>query len=192
MHRVLISNISNTKNCSILKHWFPHHCHWHSGETTIISIKPEKCGSFLSNWCLDYQPTPKRFWMGFSRQISAQYLFHRKHFFLETWSQLWKVGLSSNRKSMWSLFHIQFVLWRYFFQQVEAYCFLYYRDAAMMSMRRCIQGLTPEQIKNLPKEQLEQPTTMDDFEQTLKRVSKSVSKEDLEKYEKWMTEFGSV
>ena len=62
----------------------------------------------------------------------------------------------------------------------------------MMSMRRCIQGLTPEQIKNLPKEQLEQPTTMDDFEQTLKRVSKSVSKEDLEKYEKWMTEFGSV
>ncbi|CAH1798597.1 unnamed protein product [Owenia fusiformis] len=66
------------------------------------------------------------------------------------------------------------------------------RDAAMMSMRRRIQGLTPEQIRQLPKEELDQPASAKDFEEALARVSKSVSKDDLLKYEKWMTEFGSV
>lgn len=67
-----------------------------------------------------------------------------------------------------------------------------YRDAAMMSMRRRIDGLTPDEIRGIPKEELEQPTTMVDFELALKKVSKSVSKEDLEKYVKWMSDFGSV
>ena len=66
------------------------------------------------------------------------------------------------------------------------------RDAAMMSMRRRIQGLTPDQIRAIPKEELELPTTMDDFEMAIKKVSKSVSTEDIEKYQKWMEEFGSV
>lgn len=35
------------------------------------------------------------------------------------------------------------------------------------------------------------PTTMEDFESALKKVSKSVSAADLEKYEKWIEEFGS-
>ncbi|CDQ64384.1 unnamed protein product [Oncorhynchus mykiss] len=35
------------------------------------------------------------------------------------------------------------------------------------------------------------PTTMEDFESSLKKVSKSVSASDLEKYEKWIVEFGS-
>ena len=59
-------------------------------------------------------------------------------------------------------------------------------------MRRRIKGLTPEQIKNIPKEELEQPTTMEDFTIAIEKVSKSVSKDDLEKYMKWMDEFGSV
>ena len=62
----------------------------------------------------------------------------------------------------------------------------------MMSMRRRIKGLTPEQIRNIPKEELEQPTTMEDFEEAIRKVSKSVSKDDLEKYVNWMNEFGSV
>ena len=62
----------------------------------------------------------------------------------------------------------------------------------MMSMRRRIQGLTPDQIRAIPKEELDLPTSMQDFESALKRVSKSVSQADLEKYESWMKEFGSV
>ena len=66
------------------------------------------------------------------------------------------------------------------------------RDAAMMAMRRRIQGLTPDQIKNLKQDELNLPSSMDDFYTALKKVSKSVSADDLEKYEKWMKEFGSV
>ena len=66
------------------------------------------------------------------------------------------------------------------------------RDAAMMAMRRRIQGLTPDQIKNLKQDELNLPSSMDDFYTALRKVSKSVSADDLEKYEKWMKEFGSV
>ncbi|XP_033864309.2 katanin p60 ATPase-containing subunit A-like 1 isoform X1 [Acipenser ruthenus] len=66
------------------------------------------------------------------------------------------------------------------------------RDASMMAMRRRIQGLTPEEIRALSKDELQMPVTMEDFELALKKISKSVSAADLEKYELWMTEFGSV
>lgn len=36
------------------------------------------------------------------------------------------------------------------------------------------------------------PTTMDDMRLAIKKVSKSVSNDDLKKYEAWMKEFGSV
>jgi len=62
----------------------------------------------------------------------------------------------------------------------------------MMAMRRLIEGKRPEEIRNLAKEELELPTTYDDFQSALKKCSKSVSSSDLEKYEKWMAEFGSV
>jgi len=65
------------------------------------------------------------------------------------------------------------------------------RDAAMMSMRRRISGLKPDEIRNIPREELVTPTSMEDFEQALRNVSKTVSASDLEKYEKWMAEFGS-
>eukprot|EP00918_Siedleckia_nematoides_P098148 GHVU01214866.1.p1 GENE.GHVU01214866.1~~GHVU01214866.1.p1 ORF type:complete len:157 (+),score=37.43 GHVU01214866.1:157-627(+) len=66
------------------------------------------------------------------------------------------------------------------------------RDAAMMAMRRRIHGLRPDEIRNIPKEELDLPTTMEDFKQAMIKVSKSVSAADLEKYVEWMTEFGSV
>ena len=69
--------------------------------------------------------------------------------------------------------------------------FFFARDASMMSMRRRIQGLTPEQIRNLPKEELDLPVNMDDFKEALKKVSKSVSEADIKKYTEWMDEFGS-
>ena len=62
----------------------------------------------------------------------------------------------------------------------------------MMAMRRLIEGKSPEEIKNLPREDLELPTTSEDFLAALKKCSKSVSAADLERYEKWMAEFGSV
>ena len=65
------------------------------------------------------------------------------------------------------------------------------RDASMMSMRRKIAGLKPSEIKNLDKTELDLPVTRQDFMDAISKCNKSVSKEDLEKYEKWMVEFGS-
>lgn len=61
----------------------------------------------------------------------------------------------------------------------------------MMSMRRRVAGLKPEEIRSLPKEELDLPVTRRDFVEAVKKCNKSVCQDDLEKYEKWMTEFGS-
>lgn len=66
------------------------------------------------------------------------------------------------------------------------------RDASMMSMRRKIAGLSCEQIKALSKEELDLPVSAQDFEEAIRKVNKSVSAEDLVKYERWMQEFGST
>ncbi|XP_057306075.1 katanin p60 ATPase-containing subunit A1-like [Hydractinia symbiolongicarpus] len=66
------------------------------------------------------------------------------------------------------------------------------RDASMMVMRRRISGLSAEEIKNLPKEELDIPIGQQDFEEALKKVSKSVSNDDIKRYVDWMEEFGSV
>jgi len=65
------------------------------------------------------------------------------------------------------------------------------RDASMMSMRRKIAGLRPSEIKNLDKNELDLPVTKQDFFDAVSKCNKSVSQEDLDKYEKWMEEFGS-
>lgn len=65
------------------------------------------------------------------------------------------------------------------------------RDASMMSMRRKIAGLRPSEIRNLDRDELDLPVTKQDFLEAISKCNKSVSKEDLEKYEKWMEEFGS-
>lgn len=65
------------------------------------------------------------------------------------------------------------------------------RDASMMSMRRKIAGLKPEQIRQLATEEVDLPVSTQDFADAIAKCNKSVSKADLEKYEKWMKEFGS-
>merc|ERR1740117_2105100 len=66
------------------------------------------------------------------------------------------------------------------------------RDAAMMSMRRAITGLTADMIKNLKKDEIESPITLEDFNAARKKISPSVHESDIRKYEKWMDEFGST
>jgi len=66
------------------------------------------------------------------------------------------------------------------------------RDASMMSMRRKIAGLKPMEIRNLNQDELDMPVSKQDFMEAVQKCNKSVSKEDLEKYEKWMEEFGST
>ncbi|XP_042206780.1 katanin p60 ATPase-containing subunit A-like 1 isoform X2 [Homarus americanus] len=65
------------------------------------------------------------------------------------------------------------------------------RDASMMSMRRKIAGLKPDEIRALPKEELDLPVTQQDFHEAIQKCNKSVSLDDLEKYENWMREFGA-
>ncbi|XP_055905632.1 katanin p60 ATPase-containing subunit A-like 1 isoform X2 [Eupeodes corollae] len=65
------------------------------------------------------------------------------------------------------------------------------RDASMMSMRRKIAGLKPEEIRQLATEEVDLPVSSQDFAEAIAKCNKSVSKADLEKYEKWMKEFGS-
>lgn len=62
----------------------------------------------------------------------------------------------------------------------------------MMAMRRRIQGLSLEEIRELSKDEVQMPVTKEDFEIALKKISKSVSTADLKKYEDWMNEFGSA
>lgn len=65
------------------------------------------------------------------------------------------------------------------------------RDASMMSMRRKIAGLKPDQIRQLAKEEVDLPVSFQDFNEAIAKCNKSVSSDDLTKYEKWMGEFGS-
>ena len=66
------------------------------------------------------------------------------------------------------------------------------RDASMMSMRRKIAGLRPEQIRQLAKEELDLPVSVQDFYEAISKCNKSVSKKDIERYQAWMKEFGST
>ncbi|KAI8822047.1 P-loop containing nucleoside triphosphate hydrolase protein [Fimicolochytrium jonesii] len=65
------------------------------------------------------------------------------------------------------------------------------RDASMMSMRKRIKGLKPDEIRSLAKEELEAPATKDDFEAAIAKIQSSVSQADLKRYQEWMDEFGS-
>jgi katanin p60 ATPase-containing subunit A1 len=57
------------------------------------------------------------------------------------------------------------------------------RDASLMSMRRAIEGKTPEAIRAMPKEQLELPITLSDFLSALAKTKPSVNPEDIKKFE---------
>ena len=66
------------------------------------------------------------------------------------------------------------------------------RDAAMNGMRRKIVGKRPEEIRAMSKEEVAAPITMEDMREALKRISPSVSKEDVERHMEWLAEFGST
>ena len=66
------------------------------------------------------------------------------------------------------------------------------RDAAMNGMRRKIVGKRPEEIRAMSREEVAAPITMEDMSQALRRISPSVSKEDVERHLEWLHEFGST
>ncbi|XP_075145520.1 katanin p60 ATPase-containing subunit A-like 1 isoform X2 [Haematobia irritans] len=65
------------------------------------------------------------------------------------------------------------------------------RDAAMMPMRRQIFGRTPEEIRQIRREDVDLPITLQDFQDAMQRTKKSVSIDDVKRFEKWMEEYGS-
>ncbi|KAK6106745.1 ATPase associated with various cellular activities (AAA) family protein [Brugia pahangi] len=66
------------------------------------------------------------------------------------------------------------------------------REAAMMSMRVRIANLTAEEIKALTQEEVDLPITANDFSQAIQNTSPSVSYSDVQKYEKWIHDFGAA
>lgn len=61
----------------------------------------------------------------------------------------------------------------------------------MMPMRRLISGRTPDQIKQIRREEVDLPITLQDFQDARQRTKKSVSADDVARFEKWMEEYGS-
>lgn len=67
------------------------------------------------------------------------------------------------------------------------------RDASLNGMRRKIAGKTRDEIKNMAKEEMSKdPVAMCDFEEAITKVQPSVSAADIERHEKWFSEFGSA
>lgn len=67
------------------------------------------------------------------------------------------------------------------------------RDASLNGMRRKIAGKTRDEIKNMSKDEISNdPVAMCDFEEALRKVQPSVSAADIERHEKWFTDFGSA
>ena len=54
-----------------------------------------------------------------------------------------------------------------------------------------IKGKTPDEIKEMKREDLEKPVTLEDFDDAILRCQKSVGNMDLSKYERWIKEYGS-
>ncbi|KAA8541848.1 hypothetical protein F0562_023000 [Nyssa sinensis] len=67
------------------------------------------------------------------------------------------------------------------------------RDASLNGMRRKIAGKTRDEIKNMSKDEISNdPVAMCDFVEALTKVQPSVSAADIERHEKWFSEFGSA
>jgi katanin p60 ATPase-containing subunit A1 len=65
------------------------------------------------------------------------------------------------------------------------------REAAMMPMRRKLLS-SHFDINNIQQEEIDVPLSMQDFQDALKNIQKSVSQEQLTAYAEWMRTFGSV
>ena len=65
------------------------------------------------------------------------------------------------------------------------------RDAAMMTMRKAVEGKSPAEIIELQQSgALEGELRLADFEQAMRRTPPSVSADDLSRYDEWNAEFG--
>jgi katanin p60 ATPase-containing subunit A1 len=65
------------------------------------------------------------------------------------------------------------------------------RDAALMSMRRMIKNKSPNEIRQLSKDDIEKPVTQEDFIAAIERSSTTVQESDVTRHEKWIKQFGS-
>ncbi|EFC42340.1 katanin p60 [Naegleria gruberi] len=65
------------------------------------------------------------------------------------------------------------------------------RDAAMMVLRKAIESFGKTGLISKQDELKNQPISMNNFLETLKNVSSSVGTAELDRYKKWMEEFGS-
>ena len=61
----------------------------------------------------------------------------------------------------------------------------------MMAMRRLIKGRTPSEIKMIRREDVDLPVTAQDFQEAMQKTKRSVSANDIQRYEGWMDEYGS-
>ncbi|KAH3744558.1 ATPase, AAA family [Pelomyxa schiedti] len=67
------------------------------------------------------------------------------------------------------------------------------RDAARNPMRKLFKACPREELVKLPTEEADShPVTMVDFAEALAKIKPSVSKTDIEKHERWLTDFGST
>jgi katanin p60 ATPase-containing subunit A1 len=66
------------------------------------------------------------------------------------------------------------------------------RDAAFMAMRKRIEGLSSDELRKINVQEMDLPVTMGDFTDALSKINSSVNKDDINKYQSWMSEFGST
>lgn len=60
----------------------------------------------------------------------------------------------------------------------------------MMCMRRKISGRSPAEIKKMKKADVDLPVTGCDFNEAVEKCKKSVSMNDITKYQDWIDEYG--
>lgn len=60
-----------------------------------------------------------------------------------------------------------------------------------MPMRECIRNLNTEDYKNLSLTEIDLPIQKMHFEAAIKKISPSVSSDDVNKYKRWMDEYGA-
>lgn len=66
------------------------------------------------------------------------------------------------------------------------------RDAAMNGMRRKIAGKTPAEIREMSKDDMKEPITMEDFMQAIHKINPSVAQKDVKRHEEWLKVYGSI
>ncbi|WIA42532.1 hypothetical protein OEZ86_008515 [Tetradesmus obliquus] len=66
------------------------------------------------------------------------------------------------------------------------------RDAAMNGMRRKIAGKTPAEIREMSKDDMKEPITMEDFIQAINKINPSVAQKDVTRHEEWLKVYGSI